>query len=461
MPPRYTKRSSPYIIHLRDILQLEPEQEPWCAGYAPSKRRRCHLPTNAQGRRRAMALLDEGTEDLHNAWCIDDLLKELASHVLCARHRQSQTSALAVQWKFEVDKYLDCYYHQPPPPPTVRASTRLTLGAAKQKSQRPTDKNQYSGSSQSISYVPISSPNPPNSRPQPFFTNSRSLKDEPCIGSLTREVRHQPSGPSARTRLLELIGPAISQIASPADNPKVSNNRVEATPASASPSNPSTAILRTEQYITIENCERQPRTSENAAAPLKKFADNPEDTQPPLESAMSAYMQSSSDSSIQSLAPSVHTVTPALSPSLFPPAPEVSRRLVEEGCSISLETLPNPLLCLDDSPSGAEAPVKKEEEDTDTHARGPSPEDEDGTEEQESTKATEIPTKPLCRAEYGVVTHDKRYNLNDSVWPACLSTRQSRLIEASSGVISLLYLLIWLLMQEGIFFRFKCVLGLL
>ncbi|KAL4862872.1 hypothetical protein BDV12DRAFT_178295 [Aspergillus spectabilis] len=108
--------------HLREILKLEPDEEPWCAGYAPSQGRRCHVRTNAYGRSMAMSLLNEGTKDLHDGDCIDDLLKDLAPYVLCTRWHQNQASELVAKWRRRVDRFLDSYSR--PPPPTPRASPR-------------------------------------------------------------------------------------------------------------------------------------------------------------------------------------------------------------------------------------------------------------------------------------------------------------------------------------------------
>ncbi|KAJ5553556.1 hypothetical protein N7494_002934, partial [Penicillium frequentans] len=100
----FTTRQS--LPHLSQIIHLEPDKEPWCAGYAPSQGRRCHASTNAHGRRRAMSLLDEATEALHAGRCIDDLLDELAPHVLCRRWHQSQASDLTSRWKKQIRSYM-------------------------------------------------------------------------------------------------------------------------------------------------------------------------------------------------------------------------------------------------------------------------------------------------------------------------------------------------------------------
>ncbi|KAJ5491870.1 Zinc finger RING-type [Penicillium expansum] len=95
------------MASLSEIIELEPEEEPWCAGYAPSQGRRCHARTNARGRSTAMMLLNEGTKDLRAGRNIDTLLEDLAPYVLCTRFHQSQAWDLARRWKRQVRTYLD------------------------------------------------------------------------------------------------------------------------------------------------------------------------------------------------------------------------------------------------------------------------------------------------------------------------------------------------------------------
>ncbi|KAL4940875.1 hypothetical protein BDV06DRAFT_195770 [Aspergillus oleicola] len=102
--------------HLCDILSLYPDQEPFCAGYAPSQGRRCHCRTNARGRKTATALLNEGTRYLYAGWCIDDLLEDVAPHVLCTRFHQNQAMSLAAKWQRQVDRFWNTYTYIPPTP---------------------------------------------------------------------------------------------------------------------------------------------------------------------------------------------------------------------------------------------------------------------------------------------------------------------------------------------------------
>ncbi|CAG8288633.1 unnamed protein product [Penicillium salamii] len=107
MPSRNYPTSNQPSLSLSEILELEPEEEPWCAGYAPSQRRRCHIRTNSRGRSSAMALLDKGTEKLQAGRNIDNLLEDLAPHVLCTRFHQNQASTLTSSWRRKVRSYLD------------------------------------------------------------------------------------------------------------------------------------------------------------------------------------------------------------------------------------------------------------------------------------------------------------------------------------------------------------------
>ncbi|KAJ6035933.1 hypothetical protein N7540_000212 [Penicillium herquei] len=107
MPPQNYYIESPSFASLSEIIKLEPEKEPWCAGYAPSQGRRCHARTNARGRNSAMMLLNEGTKDLRAGRSIDTLLEDLAPHVLCTRWHQTQASSLANRWKQQVRTYLN------------------------------------------------------------------------------------------------------------------------------------------------------------------------------------------------------------------------------------------------------------------------------------------------------------------------------------------------------------------
>lgn len=125
MPSRYSHVATFPMAPLSEIIELEPEEEPWCAGYAPSQGRRCHMRTNARGRRSAMILLNEGTKNLQAGRNIDILLEDLAPHVLCTRFHQNQTSDLVRRWKRQVRTYLDSQIVSTPYTRPARTSPRM------------------------------------------------------------------------------------------------------------------------------------------------------------------------------------------------------------------------------------------------------------------------------------------------------------------------------------------------
>ncbi|PYI17963.1 hypothetical protein BO99DRAFT_444219 [Aspergillus violaceofuscus CBS 115571] len=92
--------------HLSEILNLYPDQERWCAGYAPSQGRRCHNPISGAHRGSAVRLLDEGSERMRQGEDIDDLLMDLASLVLCRHVHQkdprSQVPTLVKKWQEKI-----------------------------------------------------------------------------------------------------------------------------------------------------------------------------------------------------------------------------------------------------------------------------------------------------------------------------------------------------------------------
>ncbi|KAJ5267112.1 hypothetical protein N7478_009920 [Penicillium angulare] len=126
MPSRRSHVASSSLAPLSEIIKLQPEGEPWCAGYAPSQGRRCHARTNARGRRSAMMLLNEGTKDLRAGRSIDELLEDLAPHVLCTRFHQNQALDLARRWKRDLRVYLDSQAASTLPSTPVRIPSRRT-----------------------------------------------------------------------------------------------------------------------------------------------------------------------------------------------------------------------------------------------------------------------------------------------------------------------------------------------
>ncbi|RJE25857.1 hypothetical protein PHISCL_01833 [Aspergillus sclerotialis] len=91
--------------HLSSIIQLYPDKEHNCAGYAPSKKRRCHIGTSADSQRSACSLLDKATTELHAGKSIDNLLYDLAPFVLCQRFHQNQAGELIAKWTALVSEF--------------------------------------------------------------------------------------------------------------------------------------------------------------------------------------------------------------------------------------------------------------------------------------------------------------------------------------------------------------------
>ncbi|KAE8135985.1 hypothetical protein BDV38DRAFT_250814 [Aspergillus pseudotamarii] len=133
MPSPYSRPQATFLLHLSEIIELYPEEEPWCAGYAPSQGRRCHAPTNARNRKTAMCLLDEGTEDLYAGRDINDLLEDLAPYVLCTRFHKNQAPELAAKWKSRVQRFLSAYV---PPATTQRAAGERRQTSTPARSRR-------------------------------------------------------------------------------------------------------------------------------------------------------------------------------------------------------------------------------------------------------------------------------------------------------------------------------------
>ena len=148
--PRSTLSSRQDLPSLSSILHLEPEQEPWCAGFAASQGRRCYVRTNSHGRRCAMTLLGEGTHSLRAGEDIDDILEGLAPYVLCTRFHQSQAPSLVASWRKKVQSAIR----------SISRPTREPLVSSRIRPVQPTG----NVSSQS---------NPPRQNEQSYASNQR------------------------------------------------------------------------------------------------------------------------------------------------------------------------------------------------------------------------------------------------------------------------------------------------
>ncbi|KAL4733781.1 hypothetical protein BDV11DRAFT_199495 [Aspergillus similis] len=108
MPYTSSYLQSPSGPHLSEVISLYPEDEPFCAGYAPSQGRRCRMRTNASNRASAMAMLNHGTKQLLKGQMpTRDLLVDLAHCTLCTRFHQGQAEGLAEKWRRDIEWFLD------------------------------------------------------------------------------------------------------------------------------------------------------------------------------------------------------------------------------------------------------------------------------------------------------------------------------------------------------------------
>lgn len=114
MPYTSSYSQFPSAPHLSEIISLYPEDEPFCAGYAPSQGRRCRMRTNASNRASAMAILELGTKKVHMGQMpTKDLLIDLAHCTLCTRFHQAQAEGLAERWRQDIERFLDYEYARP------------------------------------------------------------------------------------------------------------------------------------------------------------------------------------------------------------------------------------------------------------------------------------------------------------------------------------------------------------
>jgi hypothetical protein len=130
-------RASQMIYHqspsLPEIIDLYPEDNHRCVGWAKSQGRRCRNLTNAQNRRKACALLDKGTRKLETGERrIDDLLGEIAPLLLCWRHGSDACSVVG-QWKTSVDRFIHLAIE--PPRGAVRPSNASRTLASYRRSE--------------------------------------------------------------------------------------------------------------------------------------------------------------------------------------------------------------------------------------------------------------------------------------------------------------------------------------
>ncbi|KAH8695278.1 hypothetical protein BGW36DRAFT_360982 [Talaromyces proteolyticus] len=92
---------------LSHILEVWPNEDLECVGFATSKGRRCTVHTNPRNRRNAQILMREGTDRLSNGEeCIDEILNQLAPLTLCVRFHQKDAPDKAREWAEKVRKFV-------------------------------------------------------------------------------------------------------------------------------------------------------------------------------------------------------------------------------------------------------------------------------------------------------------------------------------------------------------------
>ncbi|KAJ5591551.1 uncharacterized protein N7459_001920 [Penicillium hispanicum] len=192
MPSTRVEHSS--LPHLSQILRLEPEDEPYCTAIAPSKGRRCKVGTNKNGRRRAMHLLEEGTEDLRAGRRIDDLLEDLAPQVLCTRYHQSHAASLVSRWKEQIRAAQRSHFRRVTSrrssarihPETPEDDLNEQISVLKQRLQELTERLQQR---QDADQAPTGALNPP-----PPITPPRTVDGSPSSSSRSPINANSPRG---------------------------------------------------------------------------------------------------------------------------------------------------------------------------------------------------------------------------------------------------------------------------
>jgi hypothetical protein len=199
------------MFDLRDIIHLHPVREPKCAGFAPSKGRRCTKPTNAANRSTAGRLLDLGSKQLLSGQSVDDVLDELAPCVLCRWHKD-QTKTMATEWKSRVSQFwlgqAQALAATSPPRSTTSSSSRRppSFEAAQrldslQTSIPSTASNSHNSRHRrkETSHSAANSSSPPRSPSTASALPERSNSPSNTSSTLSREDEEPTSDPAAVT----------------------------------------------------------------------------------------------------------------------------------------------------------------------------------------------------------------------------------------------------------------------
>ncbi|KAL2802371.1 hypothetical protein BJX63DRAFT_437929 [Aspergillus granulosus] len=461
MPSRKYESSTTttYLPHLSEILKLDPEGEPHCAGIAVSKGRRCQLRTNQYGRRTALSLLDKGTADLRAGLCIDDILQDLAPHVLCTRWHQGQASTLVSQWQRRVDRYLASAPVQrssgrSPRSPyegwtlaeclaeldRLRAARATDSVAASQPSARATPTNglfanafssdsgnasRTSTTSRTVERQPVTNATPTIRRPEPVIT-----ADVPPFGQVM-------SG-STSNRI-----PTVTPIATRANPPDASSTARSALLSRSSPAPTSNRIpTATPNTPGASSTDRSALPSRSSPAPTSNRIPTATPNTPGASSTdRSALPSRSSPAPTSNRIPTATPNTPGASsttrpvlPSRSSPAPtvrprEVTRRSVHGDCSICLDALRKPstssvLAPVDADGDGGSVDDNEEEDEDEIEDEA---EETDGESEVESEDGEAEKELSWCKAQCGVNYHKKCIDkwLAEADRPTCPSCRRT------------------------------------
>ncbi|KAJ5987445.1 hypothetical protein N7451_011810 [Penicillium sp. IBT 35674x] len=348
-----------FLPHLSQIIHLEPDKEPWCAGYAPSQGRRCHASTNAYGRRCAMSLLDEATEALHAGRCIDDLLDELAPHVLCRRWHQSQASDLTARWQKRILSYMRS--HSSPRRESIslsaRQPTRLSTRTGNREPTRAIDSD-----------------------------SSPTNVEEQCA-----ELYQTLQNTLAELRRLQALQTSlpISSSTIETSTPRARDRGNAGTIREARTSNSFISSTETSQRATVATqTANPPRQAEvRARAPHREYS---------TQQLSSRVVPSTEE-----------RATSRDSHSSLRPAIQITRRDIEGPCGICLEALKSTEL--DDS------------DDSDEEYDSDSDSDEDYNEVNEEDSEQEEPRLVYCKAQCGNNFHESCLHewLEHSTRPTC------------------------------------------
>ncbi|KAH8433814.1 uncharacterized protein LDX57_011448 [Aspergillus melleus] len=92
-------------LHLAQIINIHPNHDAQCIGWAKTAGRRCRLVASAASRAEASDLLEQANKQLYAGYRIDEILESIAFLLLCRRWHQDQAPAVSGQWKAQIYRY--------------------------------------------------------------------------------------------------------------------------------------------------------------------------------------------------------------------------------------------------------------------------------------------------------------------------------------------------------------------